>query len=189
VSAGVSELTTLIELARRGDRPAVDRLYELLYGELRGIAHAKLRRSEGLTLLDTTGLVHESYLRLVHAGQLQITDRPHFLAYAARAMRSIVVDFARRQQALRRGGDHLQMTLDTAAANAAGSDDTEVEVLRVHEALDELAAIDERLVKVVEMRYFAGLDAKEIADSLNVSSRTVERDWEKARMYLFTFLK
>jgi RNA polymerase sigma factor (TIGR02999 family) len=186
---GVSDLTTLIELARRGDRPAVDRLYELLYDELRGIAHAKLRRSEGQTLLDTTGLVHESYLKLVRAGQLQITDRPHFLAYAARAMRSILVDFARRQLALRRGGDHLQVTLDTAAANSAGADDVGVEVLRVHEALDELATIDERLVKVVEMRYFAGLEANEIAESLNVSSRTVERDWEKARMYLFTLLK
>lgn len=184
----MDELTTLFHSARAGDADAVGRLYQVLYDDLRRIAHAKLRNAEGVVLLDTTGLVHESYLRLQKLAELNVSDRPHFLAYAARAMRSIVVDFARQQGAGRRGGDHLHVTLGTTAAGSvatAGGD----EILRVHEALEKLGRIDPRLVQVVEMRYFAGLDEAEIADALGVSVRTVARDWEKARLFLFEALK
>jgi RNA polymerase sigma factor (TIGR02999 family) len=131
--------------------------------------------------------VHECYLRLLKLDQLCLQDRAHFLAYSARVMRSVVVDLAREQQALRRGGDQAFVTLDTGLAHALpGGED---EVLQVHEALQALAAIDERLVKVVEMRYFVGLDTQEIAQALGVSGRTVERDWERARSFLYSALK
>lgn len=181
------DITALIQSANHGAEDAVDRLYELLYAELRQIAHAKLRGGQGPTLLDTTSLVHESYLRLIKLKQLRVEDRSHFLAYAARVMRSVVVDLVRESRAERRGGDQLMVTFDTQAADAqpASSD----EVLQVHEALQELAAIDERLVRVVEMRYFVGLKMDEIAQALGVAKRTVERDWEKARSFLYASLK
>lgn len=181
------ELTTLLESARRGDGAAVGRLFELLYADLRRIAHARLRESNGVTLLDTTSLVHEAYLRLERLERLRVDDRPHFLAYAARAMRSVVVDFARQKLAERRGGDRVLITLNTGAAEAATSDDADI--VRVHEALQELGKIDARLEHVVEMRYFAGLPETEIAAALGVSTRTIERDWEKARIFLFASLK
>lgn len=180
------DLTTLIGAARRGNDRAVADLFETLYADLRRIAHSRMRQTDRGLLLDTTSLVNESYLRMVEQRQLQSTDRPFFLAYAARVMRSVVVDLARRQSAGRRGGDQLQVTLNTAAGAPAGGSE---EIVRVHDALEELGRIDERLVHVVEMRYFAGLDAKEIAESLGVSTRTVERDWEKARIFLFESLK
>ncbi|MCA0243801.1 MAG: sigma-70 family RNA polymerase sigma factor [Proteobacteria bacterium] len=184
MSAGI---TLLIASANQGVDGAVDRLYELLYADLRQIAHARLRGGRGPTLLDTTSLVHESYLRLVKLQQLRVEDRSHFLAYAARVMRSVVVDLVRESRAERRGGDQLMVTFDTQAADAqpATSDD----VLQVHEALGELAAIDERLVRVVEMRYFVGLEMDEIAQALGVGKRTVERDWEKARSFLYASLR
>lgn len=183
----MQEVTALIHAASQGAEGAVDRLYELLYADLRRIAHARLRGGQGPTLLDTTSLVHESYLRLVKLEQLRLEDRAHFLAYAARVMRSVVVDLVRESRAERRGGDQPMVTFDTQAADAqpASSD----EVLQVHEALAELATIDERLVRVVEMRYFVGLDMEEIAQALGVGKRTVERDWEKARSFLYASLK
>ncbi len=180
-------ITALIASANQGAEGAVDRLYELLYAELRQIAHAKLRGGQGPTLLDTTSLVHESYLRLVKLQQLRVEDRSHFLAYAARVMRSVVVDLVREGRAERRGGDQLMVTFDTQAADAQPASGDEV--LQVHEALQELAAIDERLVRVVEMRYFVGLEMDEIAQALGVAKRTVERDWEKARSFLYASLK
>ena len=183
----MGELTILIASARAGDSGAIGQLYELLYTELRQIAHAKMRQSGDQTLLGTTALINESYLRLVKLGKLQIADRAHFLAYAARTMRSVLVDFARQRLAQRRGGDHLQVTLDTEIADAATAESEQI--VRVHEALQELAALDERLVQVVEMRYFAGLEEQEIAEALGVSVRTVQRDWDKARTFLFAQLK
>lgn len=182
----MGELTSLFSAARDGNDAAVGRLYELLYGELHRIAHARLRQADGVTL-QTTGLVNESYLRLVKLGQLQVADRAHFLAYAARTMRSIVVDLARERMTARRGGDRTQLTLSTTIAESVPLDDGQI--VRVHETLQELAALDERMVAVVEMRFFAGLDEREIAEALDVSTRTVERLWEKARAYLFDAMK
>jgi RNA polymerase sigma factor (TIGR02999 family) len=183
----MSDVTSLLFAARNDDSQAMNRLFEVLYDDLRLLAHAKLRRSAPMTVLDTTALVHESYLRFLRTGDLKVEDRPHFLAYAARVMRSIVVDLIRSRLADRHGGDALHVTLNTEIAESASV--REDEVILVNDALEELATIDPRLVKVVEMRYFAGMSEDEIAESLGVSVRTVERDWEKARLFLYRALK
>jgi RNA polymerase sigma factor (TIGR02999 family) len=134
------------------------------------------------TLLDTSALVHESYLRFANAGQLRIEDRQHFLRYTSHVMRSVVVDLVRGKLAERRGGGAAHVTLSTGIGE--GTPAAESEILRVHEALDDLAALNERMAQVVEMRYFAGLTESEIADALGVTERTVRRDWEKARVLL-----
>jgi len=157
-------------------------LLSTLYAELRKLARARLAAGARPTLLDTHALVHESYLRMQRAGQLELTDREHFLAYAAATMRSIVVDFVRRRSTQRRGGEGARVTLDTNVAESLGA--TDDEILEVHEALEKLAALDERLVRIVEMRYFAGLSDQEIAGALAISDRTVRRDWDRARLML-----
>lgn len=160
----------------------MDQLFRLLYDDLHQLAHSKLRRSGALTLLDTTALVHESYLRLFDSASLDARDRGRFMAYAAKVMRSIVVDFVRRRMAERRGGGAVHVDLESAIEQL--TDPRERELMQVHEALEELAAVDERLVRVVEMRYFAGMTEPEIAAALDLGVRSVSRDWEKARLFL-----
>ena len=175
-------LTDLLHRARSGDAEAFEDVFELTYAELRELARSRLRAIAPNTLLDTTALVHESYLRFVRAGSLKAEDRTHFLRYAACVMRSVIVDFVRERLAERRGGGVADITLDTGLAEGVPSG--EDEILRVHEALEELAIHDERMVRVVEMRYFGGLSEVEIAELLGVAPRTVRRDWEKARLFL-----
>jgi len=164
----------------------VQRLVADNFGELRRIAHARLFRSGHQTLLQTTDLVNEAYLRLAATAQFDPQDRAHFLAYAARAIRSVIVDYIRERAALRRGGDIAHVTLQTGlAASPLGED----EILQVDAALDELRALDEDLARVVEMRFFAGITETDIAATLGVSERTVRRHWEKARRVLATVLK
>jgi RNA polymerase sigma factor (TIGR02999 family) len=160
---------------------AAEELFASLYDDLRRLAHARLQRNEPLTLLDTTSLVHETFLRILKTGQITASERPRFLAYAAQVMRSIIVDSVRQRHAERRGGDGQHVPLDAAAEAASSGED---EVLRVSEALDELAKVDARLVQIVEMRYFAGFTEDDIALALGVTERTVRRDWQKARMLL-----
>jgi RNA polymerase sigma factor (TIGR02999 family) len=183
----MTEVTALLSAARAGEAPAMGRLYELLYEELSRIARSRVRRADHRMMLDTVSLVHETYLRMLRLNQLHVDDRAHFLAYSARVMRSVVVDMARSLQVEKHGGEAVFVTLDTAASDAlpAGG----AEVLGVHEALLELEQIDARLARVVEMRYFVGLENTEIAEALGVGARTVERDWAKARGYLFQALK
>ncbi len=128
-------------------------VFDLAYADLRMLARSRLRRSRKNTLLGTTALVHESFLRFVNTRQLKIEDRNHFLRYAAHVIRSVVIDYVREQQTERRGGDAAHITLNTSVGQAqpVGED----EILRVHEALDELARYEQRLVEIVEMRYFA----------------------------------
>ena len=183
----MTEITTLLQAANAGDGQAADRVVSLLYGELHRLARSRLRRSGELTLLDTTALVHESYLRIQQAGKPDFADRQHFLAYAAKAMRAIVIDIARARQADRRGGGALHVTLNTEIGDSAAVEDDEI--LRVHEALEELSSVDERLASVVEMRYFGGLSELEIAECLGVTERTVQRDWQKARLFLSMALR
>lgn len=181
------EITELIVRANDGDAGAVDALFAALYADLHGLARAKLRHNAPFTVLDTTALLHESYLRLVNTGALNVANRAHFMAYAARTMRSIIVDFARQRLADRRGGGAAHVPLDTdIAQSVAGGED---EIVRVHEALADLAQADERLARVVEMRYFAGLTEQEIATALGVTDRTVRRDWDKARLLLSLALR
>lgn len=183
----MGDLTRLLEAMRAGDEGAFDEVFALTYRELHGLAHQRLHRSSSVTALDTTALVHECYLRLVRLGQLQTRDRSHFLGYAACVMRSIVVDFVRQRRAQRRGGDELHVTLGTDVPDHTVA--SEEQIVRVDEALQELATLDARLVQVVEMRYFAGLTVGQIAESLGVTERTVRRDWEKARLLLFASLQ
>jgi RNA polymerase sigma factor (TIGR02999 family) len=172
----------LLAAVRRGEAGAVDDLFGLLYPDLRQLAHSRLRRSGRLTLLDTTALVHEAYLRLFEAGSLAASDKGQFMAYAAHVMRSVVVDFVRRRATARRGGGAVHVDLDSEPV--IPEDPRATEVLRINDALEELAAIDERLMRVVEMRYFAGMTEEQVGEALGLSRRSVSRDWEKARLFL-----
>lgn len=178
----VQAITQLLQAARLGDRAAADQVVARLYTDLQQLARRQVRDAGHLTLLDTTALVHEAWLRVVGAQATDFPDHRHFLAYAAQAMRSVVVDLVRARSAERRGGGEQHLTLDTAVVEQLPQGDGDV--LRVHEALDELAQLEPRLAKVVEMRYFAGLREPEIAAALNVTERTVQRDWQKARIFL-----
>ena len=187
----MGQVTALLSAVGQGEKSALGELYELLYPELRRLAHSRMRRSGEVTLLDTTSLVHESYLRFEASGALAVRDRGQFMAYAAKVMRSVVVDMIRRRQSERRGGDLVKVELDDAQdlrANDLHHSAHDCEVVRVHESLEALAAIDARLVQVVEMRYFAGMTESEVAEVLGLAVRTVARDWEKARLFLHTSL-
>ena len=179
----MSQVTSLLAAIGQGKADALGELYTLLYPELRRLAHSRVRRSGEMTLLETTSLVHESYLRFEKSGAVAIGERAQFMAYAARVMRSVVVDMVRARHSERRGGDAVHVELDETNVEATPGP-REDEVLRVHESLEELAAIDPRLVEVVEMRYFAGMTEPEVAQVLGVGVRTVARDWEKARLFL-----
>lgn len=178
----MQDVTQLLQAARRGDRAAADQVVAQLYADLQRLARRHVRQAGHLTLLDTTALVHEAWMRLAGADGADFPDRRHFLAYAAQAMRSVVIDLVRSRQAERRGGGLQHLTLDTAIADQLPQGDADL--LRVHEALDELAQLEPRLAQVVEMRYFAGLREQEIAEALGVTERTVQRDWQKARLFL-----
>lgn len=164
-----------------------DTMFDAAYRELRQLARARLRSGGRNTLLDTTALVHESYERMVKAGEVRFPDRPRFLVYAGRVMRSIIVDFARQRQAERHGGKAAHVTFTEEHGDGAAY--PEDEIVRVHEALDGLARVDPRMAQVVEMRYFAGLTEVEVAQALGVTDRTVRRDWEQARLFLADALK
>jgi RNA polymerase sigma factor (TIGR02999 family) len=183
----MGDITLLIQRARDGDRSALDSLFEAVYPDLRRIAHARLRRGFPDPDLGTTALVNECYLKLREADRLDATDRAHFLAYTATAMRSIIVDIARAQASARRGANAPHVTLEDDLGSADPA--AEEQILRVHQALEELAKLDQRLVRLVEMRYFGGLSDLEIAEGLGVTDRTVRRDWQKARVLLASALR
>lgn len=184
---GSADLTDLIHRAQAGDARAADALFQATYPELRKLARARLRTGGRNTLLDTTSLVHEWYTRFARGNGVRLEDRVHFLRYASRAMRAVIVDFARRRRAERRGGGGPRVGLTTAAGDvpASGAE----EILRVNEALEELARLDSRMAQVVELRYFGGLTEVEIAEALGVADRTVRRDWERARLWLAEALR
>lgn len=182
-----AEITQLLQAAGQGDRTAADAVVAALYGELQRLARHRMRLSGDMTLLDTTALVHEAWMRLAGASERDFSDRRHFLAYAARVMRHVVIDLVRSRRAERRGGDQPELTLNTAIVELAPQ--TDDGILRVHEALEELAELEPRLAQVVEMRYFGGLLEQEIAEALGVTERTVQRDWQKARLFLSMSLK
>jgi RNA polymerase sigma factor (TIGR02999 family) len=189
----MSKVTTLIQNHQQQAKPAphlVDGLFDLLYADLRRMARSRLRQTGNPGSLNTTALVHESYLRLSQQAHFQVQDRGHFMAYTAQVMRSVVVDLVREAKAQRRGGGEALITLNTAVMDGLGDlPSSGDDILAVHEALQELAAIEPRLAQVVEMRYFVGMDMDAIAQALNVAKRTVERDWEKARHFLFDSLR
>lgn len=175
------EITRLLLEARGGDRDALDRVVPLVYTQLKRIARNRLRVERAEPTLDTTGLVHEAYLKLVDQSRTEWRDRAHFFRIAARAMRRILVDRARRHLAEKRGGGAVRVPLESASLSV---DQRAGAVLQVDEALEKLAAIDERLAYVVECRFFGGFTDKETAEALDVSTRTVRRYWVKARAVL-----
>ncbi len=178
----MAELTQLLAAARSGDQQSAGQAFSLLYDDLRRMARSRLRQHQSFTLLDTTSLVHESYLKLIGLQSIAVEDRRHFFAYASTVMRAVIVDFARARAAERRGGNAEHLVLDTALSEKLGI--PEDDVLRVHEALQVLAQADENLAQVVEMRYFGGLTEPEIAEAMVISERSVRRNWEKARLFL-----
>jgi RNA polymerase sigma factor (TIGR02999 family) len=180
-------VSMLLGMARSGDSDAFQELFTVAYPELRTLARARLRQHRGPGAhLDTTALVHETFLRFASSGRLQAEHRPHFFRYASRVMRSVIVDTLRERGAERRGGNAVHDSFTTQMQGLGAG--TEEEILKVHEALDGLAQFDPRLVDVVQMRYFAGLTDREIGAALGVTERTVRRDWEKARLLLLEAL-
>lgn len=183
----MSDVTNLLRRVANDDRAALDELFELLYADIHRMARARLAENGPQTLLNPTSLAHEAYLRLLGAGRVDLDSRGRFMAYLSQVLRSVIVDFARKRNAERRGGGLARLTLDTAIAESIGNEDDDI--VRIDEALQELDRNDPRLRQVVEMRYFAGLDHAEIAEALGVSERTVRRDWERARLLLSVSLK
>lgn len=173
--------TDLLDDLRAGNRDALDRITVLLYDELREIAHRHRFAHGEMASLVTTALVHEAYLKLVDQSRAKWNDRAHFLALAAVAMRHILADRAKARVAAKRGGKQVAITLDE---ELIASDDQPGALLQIDDAIDRLEAIDPRLARVVECRFFGGLTHEEIAEVLGVTVRTVERDWVKARMLL-----
>ncbi len=182
----MSTLTQLIQQVGTGSREARDQLFEAAYGELRKLAHSRLHDG-GRSVLGTTALVHEAYLKFLDSGELRMADRRAFFAYASSVMRSVIIDAVRERRAARRGGDLAQVTLDTQAGHPAAGG--EAEILHVHEALLALEDAEPRLARVVEMRYFGGYTEAEVAEALELTERTVRRDWEKARLLLAESLR
>ena len=175
------DVTALLTALRGGERDALDELLPLVYDALRRLARRQLSREHAPRTLDATGLVHEAYLKLA-GGRVDASDRAHFLAVAARAMRQVLVDHARRRHAARRGGDWVAMTL---TEGIRGPDLDPAEMLALDAALEQL---EPRQRQVVECRFFAGMEEHEIATALGLTERTVRRDWVKARAWLYRTL-
>jgi RNA polymerase sigma factor (TIGR02999 family) len=174
------EITRLLTAARQGDRTALDEVFSRVYAEIRRIARAQLRRVSSGHTLNTTAVVHEAYLKLVKSPGVAWEDRSHFYAVAARAMRQILLNHARRHMAQKRGGarpfplDSVDSPVDVRAA----------EIVQLDAALNRLLLLDERMARVVDLRFFAGLSVEETAHALGVTDRTVKRDWRAARAFL-----
>lgn len=181
-------ITLLLRRVTEGDRAALDQVYESLYPELRRVARARLHSQGRADSMNTTMLVHESFMRLVHASGLRLEDRRHFFAYAAKTMRNVIIDAAREHQAERRGGGAEHVTLGGDDALQVADTSASDELIRVNDALLELEALDPELVEVVEMRYFGGYSEQEIAEYQGVTERTVRRRWDKARAWLYVAL-
>ena len=178
-------VTALIAACREGEGEAFERLIPLVYDDLRRIAHRRLQAERRDHTLDTTAVVHEAYLRLAEQSEASWSDRAHFFAVCARVIRHVLVDHARRRRSLKRGGDVVRIPLHDGLA---GRSARIADFLSLEEALRALETIDARLVRVVECRFFAGLTVAETAEALGSTRRTVERDWTRARAYLYRAL-
>ena len=176
-----SEVTLLLQGWRNGDRKALDALLPLVYKELRRLAHFQLQKERPGHTLQSTALVHEAYLRLIGLDRLQWESRTHFFAIAAQLMRQILVDYARRHDAAKRGGRAYKLSLDDATKLSREKD---VHIVALDDALKALAKIDPRQTRVVELRFFAGLSLQEISQALEIAPATVQRDWTAARAWL-----
>jgi RNA polymerase sigma-70 factor (ECF subfamily) len=176
----------LLDAWRQGDANAADELFALVYNDLRALARRQLARLRPGQTLAPTALVHEAYLKFAERSAPAVVDRQHFLAVAARAMRLIVIDHIRRQQAQKRDDGGGGAPAGAAAARTAL---TPIDLIAMNDALDELEALDPRQARVVELRFFGGLELKDIAAILDTSERTVKRDWQRARAFLYASLR
>lgn len=174
-------VTRLLRQGARGDEDALDRLFPLVYEDLQRVAHRRLRAERPGHTLNTTALVHEAYVRLVDRTRVEWNDRAHFFAVASRVMRHVLVDYARRKQAQKRGGGAVRVPLQEEMASVEPAFD---DLLDLDDALSDLAERHERMGDVVECRFFGGMTVEETAEALSVSVRTVERDWTRAKAYL-----
>ena len=181
-AAAPGDVTLLLRAARQGDAAAADDLFGVVYGDLKRIARRQLGGSGGATMT-TTALVHEAYLRLARPGNLELNDRTHFFAVAARAMRQILVDHARRRVAEKRGGGAFAVELDEGRIGAP--DDRAAVLVALDDALAKLGRVDERLARLVEWRYFGGMTFEEAAAGMELSDRTLKRDWKRAKAFLY----
>lgn len=186
-------VTRLLARVREGDDAAFDDLLPLVYDEMRELARAQRRRWEGDETLDTTALVHEAYLRLVDQSAPGWKDRAHFLAVASRAMRHILIDYARRRQAGKRGGDRRRLSLEEIETSLASDQDPadarDEALMALEGALESLEEEDERQSRIVECRFFGGMTIRETAEALGISHATVERGWSAARAWLYRELR
>ena len=185
-SVSPHRVTQLLQQWGHGDHAALAELTPLVYEELRRLAHHYMEGQRPNHTLQTTALVNEAYLRLADQTNPSWQNRAHFFAVAARAMRQIVVDYARSQRSQKRGGGALKVELDEAAIVSPAESQ---EIVDLHEALERLATLDSRKAQVVELKYFGGLNYDEMAEVLKISRVTVRRDWEFARLWLYTELR
>jgi RNA polymerase sigma factor (TIGR02999 family) len=181
MTPGSHEITQLLLAWSEGDSEALDRLAPLVYAELHRLAKSYMRKERARHTMQTTALIHEAYLRLIDAGQVEWRNRAHFFGVASRAMRQILVAMARERGCQKRGGGARQVSLDEAMMIDEGRDE---DLVALDEALGALAKIDARKAQVVEMRFFGGLTEEEISAALGVSTETVRRDWRLARSWL-----
>lgn len=180
------ELTGLLQAWSEGDQTALDKLMPLVYAELHRIAHRYMKRENPGCTMQTTGLIHEAYLRLVEQPQVRWQNRAHFFAVAARVMRHILVDFARARHFAKRGGAARTVSFDEAAVV---SPERLAEIVALDDALQSLAAIDLRKSQIVELRFFGGLSVEETAEVMKTSPRTVLREWASAKAWLYRELR
>jgi RNA polymerase sigma factor (TIGR02999 family) len=178
-------VAALIDLAEQGDESSAEKLFTLLYQELHRLAKRQLARQGDISISPTT-LIHEAYLDMAAREGQSFPDRGRFMAYAARVMRGLIIDRVRNRQAIKRGGEFELTSLTTHAGNAIGNDQ---ELARISLALDDLAQVDSSLSQIVDLKFFCGFSFHEIAGMLEVSERTAQRKWEKARIYLHRSLR
>jgi len=179
-------ITDLLASWVDGDREAGDRLFTLLYAQLRRVARAGLRGQRAGSSLDTAGLIHDTYIKLTAGSPVPVESGAHFIALASRTMRQIIVDHARRKAALKRGGDVLRVsTLSPVASQGMSAD----EIVALDQALEKLEAVEPLLTRIVEMRYFGGSTLEETAEALAISTATAKRHWVRARAFLFQQLQ
>lgn len=184
--AKAPEITRLLLDWGEGNKAALDELMPIVYDELRRLARHYMRGQRPGNTLQTTALVNEAYLKLIDSSRVNWQNRTHFFAISAQLMRRILVDFARARNSLKRGGERIKVTLDE---NIKAASETETDLVALDEALEELAKLNLRQSQIVELRYFGGLTEEEIAESLDISTRTVRRDWSVARAWLFRKIK
>lgn len=180
-----ASISQLIALAERGDQESAGRLFSLLYAELHQLARRQLAR-QGIGSLSATTLIHEAYLNMASQEENAFPDQARFMAYAARVMRGVIIDHIRNRLAIKRGG-RFEITALTTNVGESTTDDREL--MRLSEALDELALVDSSLSQIVDLKFFCGFSFSEIANMEGISERTVQRKWEKARLYLHRTLQ